>query len=75
MHAIQHGLKAGIISAPKVVGDCNIINVSSMLLALADLQDIETVGPSAVVPGIVIKLEPWPASAHAIRKLKIRYQK
>lgn len=41
-----------------------------MLSALVDLQDIETVGPSAVVPGIVIKLEPWPASAHAIRKVE-----
>lgn len=41
----------------------------SKILKLIDfwcfiLQDMETVGPSATVPGIVVDIEPRPAFAH-----------
>lgn len=68
MHAIQHWLQSRIVFAPEVVGNCRIVSMGLTLVGLHDIQDMETVGPSATVPGIVINVEPRPAFAHAIRK-------
>lgn len=64
VHAVQHRSDTGVILAPEVIGDCRIrkVSVGNMFdLEGANqlkkrgrhIQDRETVGPSAVVPGIL----------------------
>lgn len=58
MHALQHGPNTGVIFAPEIIGNWIAIrlgsaHIDSMVQQKMDVQDNETVGPSATVPGIV----------------------
>lgn len=58
MHALQHGPNSGVILAPEIIGNCIAIqsgsaHIDSMVQQEMDIQDKETAGPSATVPGIV----------------------
>lgn len=67
MHAVEHGLESSIVFAPKVVGNYvrRTVSVRRWDRDLFHLQDMETVGLSATVPGIVVDVvEPRPAFAH-----------
>lgn len=63
MHAIKHGLNTCIILSPEIVCNCGDVRLNSGNKELVRfiVQDMETDGPSATVPGIVVDVEPRPA--------------
>lgn len=66
VHAIKHRLESCIFFTPEVVGNYDAVSLRLVNKERAwfALQDMETVGPSATVPGIVADVEPRPAFAH-----------
>lgn len=62
VHALEQRLNPCIFFAPEVVRDCQVSALEYSDLSQGNVQDIDTVGTSATVPGIV----PQPAAQAAV---------